>query len=405
MKPIDRRDEPKSGRKSGRKSDPMTPRRSDRRDEKPRGERGGGNRRRAVAPRTGAGSATRKAPAISVWMLHHRAALTATLSRLRDDRLGTLLVALTLGIALALPMLLWVLVSELGDLTADWDDRPRINLFVDPALRTADVESLLTRLRANPEIAEVRWQSPEASLEEFVRGAGFSATLGLAAAKDGGAGAGTDTGGSTSLGGTPLGGIPLGGTPLGGNPLGGSPLPGVALVTPVDAVLAPARLRGLTARLETERGVEGVQLDLDWVLRLRATLDLVGRLGLGLAALLAIGVLLVVGSLIRMALLQRREEIVVLKLVGGTDAFVRRPFLYLGTLQGLAGGIAAWFLVTVAVTLLAGPALELARSYGSAFRLELSLLASAGMLLGTGALLGWAGARIAVGRTLVAIEP
>lgn len=318
----------------------------------------------------GRGPAIRRAPAPAVWLMHHRAALTGTLARFRADRLGTLLVALTLGIALALPMLLWVLVSELADLTADWDDRPRINLFVGSELAAPDVETLLTRLRENPEIAAVSWQSPEASLAEFAAGAGFGTTLG----------AGVEA-------------------------LGGNPLPGVALVTPTEAVLAPARLRGLAARLETEPGVEGVQLDLDWVLRLQATLALVGRLGWGLAGLLAIGVLLIVGSLTRMALEQRREEIVVLRLVGGTDAFVRRPFLYLGTLQGVAGGIAAWLLVTIAVALLAGPVLELARSYGSAFRLELPLLASAGVLLGSGALLGWIGARIAVGRQLAAIEP
>ncbi|HSG88367.1 MAG TPA: permease-like cell division protein FtsX [Pseudomonadales bacterium] len=324
----------------------------------------------AAAASGQAGTRITKAPRLLVWGAHHRLALAGTLARLREDWLGTAMVALTLGIALALPALLWVVVGHLSGLAADWDDRPRINVFVSAQMPAADVDDLLARLRANPEVAEVSWQTPADSLAEFVRASGFGDTLGASM-----------------------------------EALGGNPLPGVALATPVDAVRAPARLRALAARLESETGVDGVQLDLDWVLRMQTTLQVIGRLGWGLGLLLAAGVLLVVGSLTRMALEQRREEIIVLRLVGGTDAFVRRPFLYLGTLQGLTGGLAAWLLVMVAVVAVGAPVAELARSYGSAFRLDVPVVASALLLVGAGAGLGWLGARIAVGRSLAAIEP
>lgn len=325
-------------------------------------------------PRRGApppaGSRIRRAPALAVWIAHHRLALAGTLARLREDRFGTALVGLTLGIALALPTMLWITVHHLSTLAADWDDRPRINLFVSAELDDTGVQALLERLRANPEVADVSWQPPSESLQEFVAASGFGDSLG----------AGIDA-------------------------LGRNPLPGVALATPAASVQAPARLRALASRLEHEPGIDGMQLDLDWVLRLQASLALVDRLGWGLAILLGVGVLLVVGTLTRMALEQRREEIVVLRLVGGTDAFVRRPFLYLGTAQGIAGGLGAWLLVLIAVLALGGPVADLARSYGSSFRLEVPLGLVALGLLAVGAVLGWLGARLAVGRSLAAIEP
>jgi cell division transport system permease protein len=304
----------------------------------------------------------------AAWSLHHRVALAATLERLRADRLGSALVALTLGVALALPGLLGLTVSQLGGLAADWTRAPRVNVFVEAP--EAETRVLLARLRDNPGIAAVDWQPPADSLDEFASAAGFGEALAD----------GIDA-------------------------LGGNPLPGVALVTPAESARAPARLRALASRLEGEPGVVGVQVDLDWVLRLAATLDLLTRLTWGLAALLAGGVLLVVGSLTRSALEQRRDEIVVLRLVGGTDPFVRRPFLYQGALQGAAGGLAAWLILALVFASIASPVEQLARSYGSGFRLE-GPGAGLGLALVAGAAgLGWLGARIAAGRTLRRIEP
>jgi cell division transport system permease protein len=309
------------------------------------------------------------ASALATRVLHHRLALRDTLARLAAAPLATGLVALTLGVALALPALLATGVAALDALVRDWDAEVRVNLFVEsPTERSRD--ALLQALRENRSVASVSWQSPEASLAEFVGAMGF---------EDGGAGALAA--------------------------LGEDPLPAVAVVSPAASDRAPARLRGLAARLERLPGVVGVQVDLEWVERLDATLRTVGRLAAGLGALLGLGVLLAVGGLTRARLDARRQEIVVLRLIGATDAFVRRPFLYEGVLQGVLGGFAAVLLVELLLAVLAGPLGTLAASYGLATVPGAPLGSLLLSLPGTGALLGWIGARAALARRLGAIEP
>lgn len=301
--------------------------------------------------------------------MHHRVALTDTLARLRRAPLAAALVALTLGVAIALPALLWSGVAALRDLSRDWDAQVRVNLFVDaPTERSR--ESLLATLEANDEIARVDWQDADASLAEFVRAMGF----------ENADGAGLEM-------------------------LGEDPLPAVALVTPAPDARAPARLRPLAARLERLPGVVGVQLDLDWVERLLATLRALERLALGVGGLLGLGVLLAVGGLTRATLDARSQELVVLRLVGATDAFVRRPFLYAGALQGALGGVVAWVLVAVLAALLGAPLATLAASYGLGAAPAPPLGPLLLLLPPAGALLGWLGARLALARRLSLPEP
>lgn len=302
----------------------------------------------------------------ATWLLHHKLALAATLARLRSERISTLLVVLTIGIALALPGLLYVAVERLADVTERWDGTPRINVFLsgeDAAERTA-------RWRSMADVAEVAFQSPEASLEELLAATGFGEAMdGILAGFE------------------------------------GNPLPAVAIVTPSPAASAPARVRALATELQAEPGVEGVQVDLEWLQRLQAGLALMQRLTFGLGGLLAAAVVLVVGSLTRMAVAQREDEIRVLKLVGGSDGFVLRPFLYLGLIFGLAGGLAAVLLLALALAFIGVPVAELARSYGSDFRLGGMPSGVAAALLGGGGVLGWLAAMLTARRQLAAIEP
>jgi len=151
--------------------------------------------------------------------------------------------------------------------------------------------------------------------------------------------------------------------------------------------------------------VELVQVDLEWVQRLQAMTGLLERAVLLLAVLFASAVLLVVGNTVRLEILNRREEIEIAKLVGATDAFIRRPFLYDGLWYGLLSGLMALGLLVTSLGLLAGPVEELAGLYQSAFRLHALPQAESLYLLTGGALLGLGGAWIAVGRHLRAIEP
>lgn len=295
--------------------------------------------------------------------VHHRFALADTIARLRAAPVSTLLVTLTLGVALALPALLWSAVSGLEVLTTGWQTEVRINLFSDAedaAARTALLESL----RGQSEVGSVVWQDAEASLEEFASAMGFDNVRGAAL-----------------------------------DVLGVAPLPAVAIVTPKPGARAPARVRALAARLGRMRDVIGVQLDLEWVERLAATLAVARRLAVSLAVLLGLGVLLATAGFTRGALEARREEIEVLRLVGATEAYVRRPFLYVGALEGALGGVMAWCLVVALRLALAAPLGSLLMSYQLA---EFPVPPLGGLfvwLLLLGAGLGWLGARLALLRT------
>lgn len=314
----------------------------------------------------GQGERTQRLGRLGRWWLHHQVACTTTIARLRDERFSTLLVVLTIGVALALPGLLHVGAERLGALTERWDSTPRINVFLAPE----DAEARAEAFAGWPEIARMEFQSAEGSLQELAEVTGSGDLL-------------EDLLSEFST----------------------NPLPAVAVLTPQPDYLAPARMHALAERLGSESGVDGVQVDLEWLQRLQAGLQLADRLAWGLGVLLAGAVLLVVSSLTRMAVAQRADEIRVLKLVGGTPAFVRRPFLYQGALLGVAGGVAACILLALILWFLGEPVATLAARYGSDFRLGsvpgtlLLLLPAAGMAL------GWLAARFSAHYQLRRIEP
>ncbi|HWK54161.1 MAG TPA: FtsX-like permease family protein, partial [Hyphomicrobiales bacterium] len=148
-----------------------------------------------------------------------------------------------------------------------------------------------------------------------------------------------------------------------------------------------------------------VEFDLAWVQRLQAVVALAQQLAVLLGGMLALGVLLVIGNTIRLAIENRRTEIVVVKLVGGTDAYVARPFLYAGLWYGAAGGLVAVVLASSSTWALSGPYDRLLGSYGSATQLQGLGLTGSFMVLAGAAALGWLGAQISVLRHLRAIEP
>jgi cell division transport system permease protein len=184
-----------------------------------------------------------------------------------------------------------------------------------------------------------------------------------------------------------------------------NPLPNTLIVTPAVAASTPAGSEALKAAIAALADVQTVQLDTDWVKRLNAMLDILRRVLLLAAGLLGAAVALVVGNTIRLDVENRRAEIEVMKLVGGSDGFARRPFLYSGVWYGLGGGILALVMVGVAAALLAGPTERLALLYGSSFHLS-------GLDWGTGAAalaaaiaLSWLGSWLAATRHIRSIEP
>ncbi len=326
-----------------------------------------------MSARAGAGEARRAQGAapdrprrlrLRAWLADHRDAAAGSLRRLAREPLSGLMTLAVIGIALALPAGLHVLLANAQAVTGGWQGEARLSLFLERTVAEEEARALARRLRARPEVRAVRVVTPAEALAEFRALSGFGEAL---------------------------------------DALDGNPLPAVLVVTP--AVEDPDALAALAGRLRALPEVELAQLDLEWVRRLHAMLALARRGVAVVAALLAAAVLLVVGNTIRLEIQNRREEIVVAKLIGATDGFIRRPFLYSGLWHGLLGAALAWLLVAGALALLAGPAARLAALYGSAWRpAGLDGGATAALLAG-GAALGLAGAWLAVARHLREIEP
>lgn len=300
------------------------------------------------------------------YVRHHRQSLVFALKQLAGKPFSTLMTTAVLGIALALPAGLHVLLANARAVTGGWDGATQFSLFLKPHLPESRALSLAADLRKRREIESVRYVSPSEALAEFRRLSGFGEAL---------------------------------------DALDGNPLPAVLAVKPSLRVSTPESVAQLAEELGRRAEVDFAQVDVAWVQRLYALMEIARRGVWVLGALLGLAVLLVVGNTIRLAIQNRRDEIVVTKLIGGTDAFIRRPFLYAGLWYGLAGGLLAVGIVQLSLWLLRGPAAQLAVLYHSEYTLLGLGLKGAGALLGVGALLGLLGSRLAVGRHLREIEP
>ena len=289
-------------------------------------------------------------------LLRHLQALFGTLGQLARAPVATALTLAVLGVTLALPTTLYVALDNLGRLGGDMQRGAQLSLFLKRSLGEDEALRLAQQLRAMREVASVDYISRAAALEEFRRLSGFGAAL---------------------------------------EALRDNPLPAVLVVRPVSD--DPAAAEELRERLAALPGVELAELDLAWLKRLAAILDIAERAILILAGLLGAAVLLIVGNTTRLAVISRRDEIEVIGLVGGTAAFIRRPFLYSGLLQGFVAGLLAWLLVALSVWLVSGPVEQLTSLYGTPAGLRGLGLGGGLMLAVAGAALGWLGARVAVG--------
>jgi len=291
------------------------------------------------------------------YLLRHVQVLLATLGQMTRAPLATLLTLTVIGITLALPSGLFVMLDNLERVSAGWDRGAQASLFLKRSVTEAGARKLAQQIRAMSAVAGVDYISREAALVEFRKQSGFGTAL---------------------------------------NALDSNPLPAV-LVVRLAVADDPAAVAPLMKTLAGLPGVDLAQLDIEWLQRLAALLKLAERAVAMLAVLLSLAVMLIIGNTIRLAVVNRRTEIEIIQLVGGTPGFVRRPFLYSGLLQGMLGGLLAWLLVEASLLLLSGPARELAGLYGSNFALT-GLGADQGLFLTlAGALLGWIGSRLAVG--------
>lgn len=324
-------------------------------------------RRSSAEARSGASqSRARLGDRFRAYRMHHRRVAGDSLRRLLRSPLQSTLTCLVVAIALALPAALYLALLQFQNLGASWQAQPHISVFLQPGTGDAQAQKLAEQLLGYVEVEAVDYISPEQALVEFQEYSGLGNVV---------------------------------------ETLDENPLPGVLVVRPTEFATDPAQLELLRDRLAQEALAEDVRLDMDWVRRLHQMMIIGERLVMAMAGVLSLGVLLVIGNTIGLAIESRRDEIVVVKLVGGTDAFVRRPFLYTGFWYGFGGGLLAWILLAAGVYWLSGPVSRLAELYQSAFRLQgLGLQESLLIIFGSGAL-GLTGAALAVSKHLHAIEP
>jgi cell division transport system permease protein len=291
------------------------------------------------------------------WLRQHRQALRLALRRLSG---GGALSALVIGIALALPAAGYTLLESLSGLATRASFDPQISVFLKNELKRVEAQALERPLRADRRVAKLRFIPREEALRELNTVQGLSEVTAA---------------------------------------LGQNPLPDTYVVTAREG-----SLEALVADLAKLPGVAHVQADSAWAQRL-AALAAVGRLGLWLlACLLGLGLVAVTFNTIRLQILTQREEIEVSKLIGATEGFIRRPFYYLGALQGVAGGLIAIAIVGAALALLNREVRVLAESFGSAFRLSYLPAEDALAIMALAGLLGWVGAHLSVSKHLREID-
>ena len=293
------------------------------------------------------------------WLRHHWQALALALSKLLAHKPATLLNAIVIGVALALPASGYTLLANLLGVTQRFAPQPQLSLFLRLETTRPELDAVRARLRADARVAAVRFVSRDQALK------GLRATEGLAEVAAA---------------------------------LGQNPLPDAYVVRAHD--LAPDALDALASDLRKIPGVAHVQLDSAWARRL-AAIAATGRIATGLlAALLAVGLIAVTFNTIRLQILTHAEEIEVSRLIGATDGYIARPFYYLGLLQGVAGGLVALAILWLAIAVLNLGVQDLADSYGSAFRLTLLGAGDACAMIGFAGLLGWLGAYLSVSKHL-----
>ncbi len=329
------------------------------------------NSKRAVTPEPArpqgaVQSKLRLGDKLDAYVTHHSTSAIDSLMRLLESPLQSLMTWMVIAIAVALPATLYIAFANVQQLGETWEGSSNISVFLRPETSDNRADELRGRIAARPDIAKVVYVSPAQGLAEFKAHSGLGEVV---------------------------------------DNLEKNPLPGTLLVTPRLQNANDAAFSALEQMLVADPLVADVRLDMQWVKRLQQLMMLGKKLVFGLGGLLALGVLLVIGNTIRLAIENRREEILVVKLVGGTDAYVSRPFLYTGLWYGIGGGLLALVIVGIGFLWVSATVERLAGLYESNFQLHgLGVFGSMQLVLLAG-LTGLAGAWVAVVRHLYQIQP
>lgn len=300
------------------------------------------------------------------WLWHHIQTAGSSFHTLWKTPLQTLTTILVIAIALVLPSILYLLFESVAEASSQLQQNNRISLYLQSSAKEAAITDLQHQLQQRDDTVSVTYISADEGLENFQSWSGLGNVLAL---------------------------------------LKDNPLPPVLMVYPQHQ-LRMKQLKHLVGELKGLPLVEQAQLDLEWVQRLHSMTLFFKRLVILLGSLLAFGVLLIVGNTIRLIIENRRDEILITKLVGGTDAFVRRPFIYTGFWLGVSAGLLAWLLVQLCLLWLSEPIQQIAGFYqADQFLLARMSPKANALLIISAALLGLMGAWLAVNQHLNRIKP
>ncbi len=302
-----------------------------------------------------------------VWLTRHLQTMVGSLGELSRNPFSSLLSISVIAIALALPGGMFAALDNVHKFTSEFEHGAKISLFLTPEISIKQAKVLQISLSQHKDIKRIEIITPDQAMEEFKLKSGLKEAL---------------------------------------DSLSENPLPVVLLAYPKDEVArSPKKLAGLINELGKLKPVELSQFDLEWIKRLTAFLQLATRAVWVIAIILGLGVFLVIGNTIRLAIVNRQEEIRIIKLIGGTDAFVRRSFVYSGMLQGLFGGLLALLVIFLLFSFTSKPVSSLSSMYSIDITLDSLQFLPSMILVSSGALLGWLSARVTVGVYLRQFEP
>ena len=297
------------------------------------------------------------------WLNQHIQQAKMVLGRMRQNFLGTVLMCCVMGVTLSLPAILFTIIDNLGHVAGSVESKPQLSLFLKLDASSNAKANIAEQLKKHPDIAKYEFVSKESAWEQLQQNAD---TADISAS------------------------------------LSKNPLPDAYFVTPKD--IKPESVQRLQQEIQQWSGVELAQVDANWIKRLDTLLKLGKKAIFVLVALLGFALVAIIGNTIRLQIMTQLEEIEVSKLIGATNQFIRRPFLYAGTLYGLGGGLAAWFIVLAVVELFNTSVTEIADLYASQFRITMPNATITLVMLLSAIGLGWLGSFVAVNRSLAKIE-
>jgi len=297
---------------------------------------------------------------VKTYLAHHKQSMIQSLKQLAQTPIASIITLMVIGIALALPFGLYTILGKLHTVTQGWDTTAQISVFFNPDIPVANAQLTADKLNDDKRVQAVKIIPAQTAWQDL------QASMGL----------------------------------VDGNQiLPNNPLPTTLIITP-RSTLGAQSLEALANELKQIQGVEIAQQDIAWVKRLDAIIELARRATVLLAALLGGAVLFIIGNTIRMTITQHQHEMAVVKLMGATDGYVRRPFLYTGVWFGMGGSLIACLIIGISGYWLAPALLQLFTLYGANSLEAPAAILDMLALLGIGMLLGLIGAWFAANRQL-----